>query len=358
MNFLITTNADCKNDFDLNEITHKNFRIFFDDNWTRKENSITKGTANNYCTVNFGDTIEITHNELRDFPLWYNKHTCSNFTKLENYVPVDGILKHDDQWHLTYEKDFYVEPKSCGCGRSITDRCCGWHGYDDEPYAVALIKKVLVDNTKEFLKCNTLDLVVPNNNGLDTLLVRSVLDYLKVDYTLFDIEKKDYKKLQKALALDYYGFNQIQELDSPKCVVTGFYGDEYILRNPTYVQHLLKNKGIDICDIFDSKPNCYMRWYFDLAYREKCKKNNLVDMNKVKQMMCNDIQVWHINNTMIFTPLKDKRLLKLLECNSRIIIDQVTDGKLSKLVIEHLNKDLLPLLDKSKNTNDPHWFDN
>ena len=42
MNFLITTNADCKNDFDLNEITHKNFRIFFDDNWTRKENRITK----------------------------------------------------------------------------------------------------------------------------------------------------------------------------------------------------------------------------------------------------------------------------------------------------------------------------
>ena len=75
MNFLITTNADYKNDFDLNEITHKNFRIFFDDNWTRNEDSITKGTANNYCTVKFGDTIEITHNELRDFPLWYNNHT-------------------------------------------------------------------------------------------------------------------------------------------------------------------------------------------------------------------------------------------------------------------------------------------
>ena len=358
MNFLITTNADYKNDFDLNEITHKNFRIFFDDNWTRNEDSITKGTANNYCTVKFGDTIEITHNELRDFPLWYNNYTCSNFTKLDNYVPVDGILKHDDQWHLTYEKDFYVEPKSCGCGRSTIDRCVGWHSYDEEPYAVALIKKVLVDNTKEFLKCNTLDLIVPNNNGLDTLLVRSVLDYLKVDYTLFDIEKVDYKKLQYNNAIEYYGFNQIQELDSPKCVVTGFYGDEYILRNPYYVQHLLKNKGVDICDIFDNKPDCYMREYFDLAYREKCKKSDSVDTNKVKQMMCNDIQVWHINNTMIFTPLKDKRLLKLLECNKNIIINQVTDGKLSKLVIEHFNKDLLPLLDKSKNNNDPHWFDN
>ena len=26
--------------------------------------------------------------------------------------------------------------------------------------------------------------------------------------------------------------------------------------------------------------------------------------------------------------------------------------------LEHLNKELLPLLNKSKNTNDPHWFDN
>ena len=356
MNFLITTNADHVNQFGLNEIQNKNHKILFDDNWIRKDNTITKGTANNYCTIKFGDTVEITHNELRDFPIWYDEQTCSNFAKLENYVPVDGRLSHNSKWHLTYQKDFYDKPVSCGCGRSTTNRCCGWHSFDDEPYAVALIKHVLLDNTKAFLKCNTLDIYVPNNNGLDTLTVRSVLDYLKVDYKLFDIEKNDYKKLQSHLEKDYYGFNQIQEVSSPQCIVTGFYGDEYILRNPYYVQHLLRNKGVDICDTFDNKPDCYMREYFDLAYREKCKKSDSVDISKVEQMICNDIQVWHINNTMIFTPFKDKRLLKLLECNKNIIINQVTDGKLSKTVIEHFNKDLLKLLDKSKNNNDPHWF--
>ena len=59
---------------------------------------------------------------------------------------------------------------------------------------------------------------------------------------------------------------------------------------------------------------------------------------------------------MLFTPFKDKRLLKLLECDSKVIVDQVTDGKLSKLVIEYFNKDLLQLLDKSKNNADPKWF--
>ena len=356
MNFLITNDKDYKNDFSLNEINHKNYKILFDDNWTRDNNSITKGTANNYCTIKFDDTIEITHNELRDFPLWYDEHTCSNFTKLDNYVPVDGRLNFNNAWQLSYQKDFYKEPDSCGCGRSTVARCVGWHSFDEEPYAVALIKKVLLDNTKAFLKDNTLDILVPNNNGLDTLTVRSVLDYLNVDYKLFDIEKKDYQKLQATLELDYYGFNQIQEIGSPQCIVTGFYGDEYILRNPFYVQNILKNRGKDLIEIFDSNPTCYMREFFDLVYRKKCKKVEPVNIDKLSQMICNDIQVWHINNTMLFTPFKDKRLLKLLECDSNIIVSQVTDGKLSKTVIEHFNKDLLKLLDKSKNNADPHWF--
>ena len=356
MNFLITNDSNYKNDYNLNEINHKNFKILFDNNWIGGNNSISKGTSNNFCTINFGDTIDITHNEVRDFPLWYNENTCSNFIKLDNYVPADGILKHDDKWHLTYKKDFYEQPESCGCGRSTVGRCVGWHNLDEDEYAVALIKKVLLDNTKAFLKDNTLDILVPNNNGLDTLTVRSVLDYLDADYKLFDIKKLDYKKLQNTLEKDYYGFNQIQEFESPKCVITGFYGDEYILRNPYYVQNILKSRGQDLVKIFDDKPDCYMRNFFDLVYREKCKKVEPVNVDKVGEMICNDIQVWHINNTMIFTPFKDKRLLSLLECDSDIIIDQITDGKLSKTVIEHFNKDLLKQLDHSKNNNDPSWF--
>ena len=41
MNFLITNDKDYKNDFSLNEINHKNYKILFDDNWTRDKNSIT-----------------------------------------------------------------------------------------------------------------------------------------------------------------------------------------------------------------------------------------------------------------------------------------------------------------------------
>ena len=64
MNFLITNNANYKNDFNLNQIHYKNFKIFFDNNWKADNNSISKGTSNNFCTIKFGNTIEILHNNF------------------------------------------------------------------------------------------------------------------------------------------------------------------------------------------------------------------------------------------------------------------------------------------------------
>jgi len=356
MNFLITTDTHYQNQFDLNETRHKDLRIFYDGNWTKDIDALTKGTSNNFCEIKFTNGVSISHNEFRDFPLWYNESTCSNFVKLDNYVPVDGRLSFSQGWQISYQKNFYNQSDSCGCGRSPISKCIGWHNFDEQTYAVELIKKVLLDNTKSFLQQNKLDIIVPNNNGLDTLTVRSVLDYLDVKYRLFDIKKLKYEKLQSVLEKNYYGFNQIQEFNTPRCLVTGFYGDEYILRNPFYVQNIFKGRGLDLVKIFDDKPNCYMKNFFDLVYRKKCENLIPVDDKKLNEMISNDIQVWHLNNTMIFTPFKDKRLLKLNQCDSSVIGSQVTDGKLSKLVIEFFNKDLIKLIDKSKNQNDPEWF--
>ena len=52
MNFLITNDSNYKNDYNLNEISHKNFKILFDNNWHGETNSISKGTSNNFCTIN------------------------------------------------------------------------------------------------------------------------------------------------------------------------------------------------------------------------------------------------------------------------------------------------------------------
>ena len=80
MNFLITNDHSYQNDLSLNEIYHKDFKILFDDHWIHKNNSLVKGLTNNYCSIKFGDTIELSHNEIRDFPLWYNDSTVSNLS--------------------------------------------------------------------------------------------------------------------------------------------------------------------------------------------------------------------------------------------------------------------------------------
>ena len=72
--------------------------------------------------------------------------------------------------------------------------------------------------------------------------------------------------------------------------------------------------------------------------------------------ICNDFQIWHLNDTTFLSPLKHETLLALLAADSETIISQVTDAKLSKAVIELLNPNLLEKLDASKNQHDPDFF--
>ena len=100
-----------------------------------------------------------------------------------------------------------------------------------------------------------------------------------------------------------------------------------------------------------------MKHFFDLMYKEKCKKLSTLSKDKVKEMIINDIQVWHVNNVYVFNPYRDIRLLQLLNCDTDVIIKQVTDGILSKKLLKKFNPELYKLLDKEKNTKEPTWFE-
>jgi len=342
MNFFITKDNNYSNNLNLNFVKHKNFNLFFDNGWEIYENKLYKGTSNNFCEIILEESIRFNHNKLRDFPLWYNNDSCTNITELENYLPVDGVLTLKEKTlEVSYIQNFYAD----------NDKKL------NEFESLNLLKKVLLENVKTFLLTNTKKIFLPNNNGLDTLVVQSILNFLKVDYQTFDIQKLDYTPLQQTLEKNYYGFNQIQLFKEPKCVITGFYGDEYILRSPFYVQHLIKDDNTDLVEIFEQHKSCYMNKFFMRDYKEKCSKIlKKSDKQKIKEMICNDIQVWHMDNTFVFTPFKDFRLLELLNCELSVIVDQVTDGKLSKKLIEYFDPTLLKNIDAFKNINDPYWF--
>jgi len=342
MNFFITKDSNYSNNLNLNFLKYKNFNLFFDNGWEINENKLYKGTSNNFCEIILEQSIRFNHNKLRDFPLWFNEATCTNIVELENYVPVDGVLTFENGIpQVSYIQNFY----------ETEDRKL------NEFEVLNLIKEVLLENMNKFLLTNNKKIFVPNNNGLDTLVVRSILNFLKVDYQLFDIQKLNYTLLQKTLEKKYYGFNQIQLFKEPVCVITGFYGDEYMLRNPYYVQSLIRDNDTDLVEVFKKNKSCYMHNFFSQVYQKKCSTiTKKESKQKIKEMICNDIQVWHIGNTFLFTPFKDFRLLELLNCDNITIISQVTDGILSKKVIEYFDPTLLKNVDHKKNSNDPYWF--
>jgi hypothetical protein len=81
-----------------------------------------------------------------------------------------------------------------------------------------------------------------------------------------------------------------------------------------------------------------------------------MDVETLITQICNDFQIWHINKTYFLSPLKHISLLTLLSADTQTVIDQVTDAKLSKAIIEKCNPKLLDLIDPLKNQHDPNYF--
>ena len=103
------------------------------------------------------------------------------------------------------------------------------------------------------------------------------------------------------------------------------------------------------------KNTPYMKKYFE-SYRKKCSVKNEKTREDVLAQMCNDFQIWHLNNTIFLSPLKHESLLTLFAADNDTIVSQVTNAALSRAVIESLNPTLLEMLDEHKNQNDPDFF--
>jgi len=342
MNFFISTENNYHNNFNLNYTKIKNFHIYHDAGWIVTKNSLLKVNSQSYCKIEVTNNLKILHNDPREFPVWFDTNCCSTFTKLKNYLPVDGMLTYDNKWHVTYKEKYFETSKKIYNAEQTIDFCID----------------LLYKKTSEFLKNNKNNLIVFDSNGLDSLLARSVLDFCKAKYELRKITKKPFSILQKHLNSMYWGFNQIELFDKPTTIIGGFYGDEYLLRSPSYIQSLLRDKNIDVVKIFDQIETSYMKRFFEVIYLEKCKKiKKKIAKQKMKEIITNDIQIWHIDTTYIFSPFKDLKFLELLNCDKSVIIKQLTDGWLSKQLISYFNPQLVKKIDKFKNMNDPEWFE-
>ena len=316
--------------------------LYLDKGWTKHENYFYKGFSSSWCKIYFDPIIRIETNKLRDFPIYHNNDSVTNFQQLDKIVPVDGIVEIDKEIKISYIENFYPSPTNV----QHTFKECRELLYD-----------ALIENIGSFAANNKRTVYIPEQGGIDTLTVRSVFDHLGVDYETFDLPSKqpEMSRVGTELAKNHWGFRQVQEKED-SVIVTGFYGDEWILRNPYYAHVILSGRGVNITEEFDKTENCYMKGFFEKNYRKKCSKSSDTSIEKLMTQICNDFQIWHLHNTYFFSPLKQMSLLALLSADTQTVIDQATDAKLSKSIIEECSPKLLGLIDPLKNQHDPVWF--
>jgi hypothetical protein len=341
MNFYFSRSKQVENFYGLHEHRSEDNYIYLDDGWTQKDDYFFKGISSSWCKIYFGHSLRIETNKLRDFPIYHNNKDVSNFVVMDQNVPVNGMVSFNDSVHITYDGGFYPRlPNDVLTFKECKD----------------LLYDAVIENVGTFAANNTKKILMPDQNGIDTLTVRSVFDHLGVGYKLFRLnnEKPSLTQLGTKLAEDHWGFAQIREDDG--CVVVGgYYGDEWGLRNPYYVNALLSNRGVSLIDCFDATGDCYMKKYFE-KYRTKCENQTALSREQVMSQICNDFQIWHLHGTTFLSPLKHYSLLSLLSADTDTIISQVTDAKLSKAIIQDCNPTLLVEIDVHKNQDDPSWF--
>jgi hypothetical protein len=315
--------------------------LYLDKGWTRTDDYFYKGFRSSWCKIFVDPIFRIETNELRDFPIFYDNDTVSNFTTLDNNLPADGVLEMDSEVGVSYRENFYPPVGS----DLISQQDC--HN---------ILFDALIENVGTFASSNNHPIFMPAQGGIDTLTVRSVFDFLDVKYELFDLPSSapNLSPLGSLLAEKHWGFMQVHEKPG-SVVVTGFYGDEWVLRNPYYAHVLLSGRNVDIVNEFDKIESCYMKKYFE-GYRSKCMNGVKMTVEGLMSQICNDFQIWHLHDTNFFSPLKHKSLLSLLTADTQTILDQVTDAKLSKSIIERCNPKLLDLIDHRKNQTDPDYF--
>lgn len=340
----------------VNKQKFDKFNVFTDTGWKQNGNVLYKGycidqnlnnkveqkdfseSTGNYVILDFSDNkCEIYHDDSRSFPMFYNDFVVTNLAD-DSMTPLwfDGSVHFaDDKWQYNQRKMQNV---------IVFDKNHKRYKKEDivELYCDYLVK------TCSRLP-NELPIYCADSNGVDSTVVRSALDYCGIKYKLVKDNSEFYSELG-------WGYRQLYINHTPHIQATGFCGDEMLLRNPQYAQWLLDADGINLADEFSKIDYSYMKGFFQSKYLEKMQKNKTEFPDRVNgfehtaNVMLNDFQMWHLNNTLTFTPMRNIPIaVECLYADSDAILNQVIHAGISKDIIKKLNPSNLETLSKHKN---------
>jgi hypothetical protein len=339
----INVNTDLTNKHRLGD-----FIVHTDQGWSVKDDEISKGYGignknGNYCVIKLTDgVLAIVTDSSRSFPIWFNQHAVSNCVKLDNLcyatqqivfgtVPVPG----DNSVMQYTEKEYSFN--------QAVDWCCEY----------------LINVTEETFRNNTLPVYAAESYGVDSVTALSALDYLGIDYKMVNCFNTQYDSSLSPNfenIRNYWGYWQLYYNNQTHIQVTGFSGDESMSRSPMYVYWLLQSRGYNLMDLIDSAPaESYMKYYYN-RYNDKFNNSTYQKLTKkAAYNLCfkqssNDFQMWHLDDALTFTPMRNLNLLDvMLRLDDDALIRQAVNAEINKAVISRLSPKLLDNLDTHKN---------
>jgi hypothetical protein len=310
-----------------------------------------KGLHDNRCAIvvdHTGWSIDTPSN--RSFPLWKSKDgdRVANCVALDERIHNFNQVSHSEgSLHVSWSPPDWLTAVGQGLSsmttRGILDKVCA----------------ALVDQAQS-LDSMDLPIRAASTGGVDTAVVRAALDHAGVKYTLVD-QTTQHKSPNHQYVWDnneraggnFWGYDQLANTEEPHIQATGFWGDEWMQRNPLYVSMYLHQHGRDIAHEFDSVlGEAYMTRFFDQEYRDKIQSfDHTADpMQKMIDMMTNDFQMWHMDECLTWTPLHSPEVFQfLLRLPPEAAIAQCLHADFSRQLIQMLNPKLLKSLNRHKN---------
>lgn len=290
-----------------------------------------------YCLI---QNNKLFYPEIRPFPLYQQGEELTNL-RLENFTELDN--------------NKYKLPTTT-------------KSFDD---VIKELINILIDNLSKF------ELNIWVTGGIDSTMLIAIAEYANLPYTIHIAKPRDTfsnikqwegtveeydSPLLQFCRNNYWAYEFLSNFNN-KIITTGFYGDEYFCRSLWQINLLANGHGLTVFDIV--KPTDYVYKHLirpRFAHLRGIDKSiNLGNLKSTTIMSLGTSHVWHLDNTITFCPLMDKRIAEnVWSLDEKTLLESSADAIIQKQIIKNTTPDVLLLTDNFKNASDgrKNFFEN
>lgn len=305
-------------------------------------------SVGNYCIIQYVKSIKEWHiykDSLRGFPIYYSDSVITNLN-------LGNKALHPDKWA-------YMHHSQVSLRRHLFKYEMADKGKLPLDEIVNRVEFELLDYIEKFIKYNDNEIICNPTHGYDCTTLKAILDFNNIPHVYTDfraLRKKPPSLSEEELFVDVldtqWGYWQLNITDKPQTILTGYCGDEFLMRGPEYVYYYLKQYKIDMAKevlLSQSYERQFIeKWYIKTNKFDKC-TDNPTNMQLANALLT-DYQMWGIDDTTTILPYKN---IKILELSFRLkpedALNQGLNAIIQHRIIEKCNPALLSTIMTNKN---------